>query len=112
MTEERAAIRERISEANDIVDVVGGYIALHPTARIQRPLSLPRRSQSLLNVDPRRQRYRCWSCGEQGDVFAFVQKFEKITFPEALELLARRAGISLEKIQKFPQVPAAPVCLT
>src|SRR5262245_38859522 len=49
------------------------------------------------DVDPRRQRYRCWSCGKYGDVITFVQEHQRITFPEALELLARRAGISLER---------------
>src|SRR5262249_34689421 len=46
---------------------------------------------------PRRQRYRCWSCGKYGDVLSFVQEQERISFLEALDLLARRAGISLEK---------------
>jgi DNA primase len=48
-------------------------------------------------VDPRRQRYRCWSCGKYGDVITFVQEHERVDFREALELLARRAGITLEK---------------
>src|SRR5207248_2250215 len=38
----------------------------------------------------------CWSCGKFGDVIQFVQEFERISFKEALELLARRAGIVLE----------------
>lgn len=94
-------------EANDIVDVVGGYIALRPAGPIHKALCPFHDDHNpSLTVDPRRQRYKCWSCGEGGDVFAFVQKFEKITFPEALEVLARRAGISLEKIQKFSQGPS------
>src|SRR5262249_49839786 len=48
------------------------------------------------DVDPRRQRFRCWSCGKYGDVLTFVQEFEHVSFMEALELLARRAGIVLE----------------
>jgi DNA primase len=107
VTDERAALRERVREANDIVDVVGGYIALRPAGPLHKALCPFHDDHNpSLTVDPRRQRYKCWSCGEGGDVFQFVQKFEKITFPEALEVLARRAGISLEKIQKFSQGPS------
>lgn len=94
-------------EANDIVDVVGERIALRPAGPIHKAVCPFHDDHNpSLTVDSRRQRYKCWSCGEGGDVFAFVQKFEKITFPEALEVLARRAGISLEKIQKSPQGPS------
>ena len=94
-------------EANDIVDVVGERIALAPGRSHHKALCPFHDDHNpSLTVDPRRQRYKCWSCGEGGDVFAFVQEFEKITFPEALEVLARRAGISLEKIQKSPQGPS------
>src|ERR1700676_1802839 len=105
--DERAALRERVREANDIVDVVGERIALRPAGPIHKGLCpFHADKHPSLTVDSRRQRYKCWSCGEGGDVFQFVQKFEKITFPEALEVLARRAGISLEKIQKSPQGPS------
>ncbi len=94
-------------EANDIVDVVGERLALRPAGPIHKALCPFHDDHNpSLTVDARRQRYKCWSCGEGGDVFAFVQKFEKITFPEALEVLARRAGISLEKIQKISQGPS------
>jgi DNA primase len=63
-------------------------------------------SRPSFDVDPRRQRFRCWACGKHGDVFDFVQEHEKVTFPEALEILARRVGISLEKVQKNPQGPS------
>jgi DNA primase len=96
-----------VREANDIVDVVGERIALRPAGPLHKALCPFHDDHNpSLTVDSRRQRYKCWSCGEGGDVFQFVQKFEKITFPEALEVLARRAGISLEKIQKFAQGPS------
>lgn len=107
MTDDRAALKQQIKEANDIVDVVGGYISLRqvgPTFKSLCPFHDDHHPS--FDVDPRRQRYRCWSCGKHGDVFNFVQEFEKVSFPEALELLARRAGISLEKIQKNPQGPS------
>jgi DNA primase len=107
VTDDRAALKQQIKEANDIVDVVGSYLQLRPigpTFKGVCPFHDDHRPS--MDVDPRRQRYRCWACGKHGDVFNFVQDYDKVTFPEALEILARRAGISLEKIQKNPQGPS------
>jgi DNA primase len=89
---------KQVKEANDIVDVVGGYIALRPAGTTFKGLCpFHDDSRPSFDVDPRRQRYRCWSCGKYGDVISFVQEHERISFPEALEVLARRAGITLER---------------
>ncbi len=48
-------------------------------------------------VNPERQAWKCFGCGEGGDVFTFVQKIEKCTFPEAVEQLARRVGITIQR---------------
>ena len=45
-----------------------------------------------LELNPERQSYKCWSCGAGGDVFDFVQNYEHVEFPEALRMLADRAG--------------------
>jgi DNA primase len=88
---------KQVKQANDIVDVVGGYLALRPAGATYKGLCpFHDDSRPSFDVDPRRQRYRCWACGKFGDVISFVQEFEKLPFPEALELLARRAGIELE----------------
>ena len=98
MAEDRVALVKRVKEANDIVDVVGGYLALRPAGPTFKALCpFHDDSRPSFDVDPRRQRYRCWSCGKYGDVISFVQEHERVDFREALELLARRAGISLEK---------------
>ncbi len=88
---------KQVKEANDIVDVVGGYIALRPAGQTFKGLCpFHDDSRPSFDVDPRRQRYRCWSCGKYGDVISFVQEHDRVSFPEALEILARRAGITLE----------------
>ena len=107
MSEDRDALKQQIKEANDIVDVVGERINLRqagPSSKGLCPFHDDKHPS--LDVDPRRQRYRCWACGKHGDVFSFIQEYDKVSFPEAMELLARRAGISLEKIQKSPQGPS------
>jgi DNA primase len=89
---------QQVKEANDIVDVVGSYVALRPAGPTFKGLCpFHQDNRPSFDVDPRRQRFRCWSCGKYGDVFTFVQEMERVDFREALELLARRAGIALEK---------------
>jgi len=107
LNDDRTALRERIREANDIVDVVGTYLTLRqagPTYKALCPFHDDKHPS--LDVDPRRQRFKCWACGKSGDVFNFVQEMDHVTFPEALETLARRAGISLEKNQKISTGPS------
>ena len=52
-----------------------------------------------MNVNPVKQIFKCFSCGAGGDVFKFIQMRENLTFPQAIERLAERAGIKLEKRQ-------------
>jgi DNA primase len=92
------ALIKQIKEANDIVDVVGTHVSLRPAGPTFKGLCpFHEDHHPSFDVDPRRQRYRCWSCGKYGDVITFVQERERVSFNEAVELLARRAGISLEK---------------
>ena len=100
MTEDRV---KQVKEANDIVDVVGGYVSLRSAGATYKGLCpFHDDHRPSFDVDPRRQRYRCWSCGKYGDVISFVQERERVSFLEALELLARRANIEWE-----PQGPGA-----
>jgi DNA primase len=88
---------QQVKQANDIVEVVGSYLALRPQGQTFKGLCPFHDDQRpSFDVDPHRQRYRCWSCGKVGDVISFVQEHEHIGFAEALELLARRAGIFWE----------------
>jgi DNA primase len=94
---------KQVKEANDIVDVVGAYVALRPAGPTYKALCpFHDDHRPSFDVDPRRQRYRCWSCGKFGDVITFVQEHEHVGFREALEILARRAGITLEKSSDAP----------
>jgi DNA primase len=90
-------LTKAIKAACDIVAVVGSYLTLKPSGATFKglcPFHDDRRPS--LDVDPRRQRYRCWACGAHGDVFQFVMAMEKVDFREARALLAQRAGIPLD----------------
>ena len=104
MATDREALTRQIKEASDIVDVVGGYVTLHPAGgKFKGLCPFHDDHRPSFVVDPKWQNYRCWACGKFGDVFTFMQEKERVDFREARELLARRAGISLEKIDDSPQ---------
>jgi DNA primase len=95
---------KRVKEANDIVEVVGGFVALRPAGPTYKGLCpFHDDHRPSFDVDPRRQRYRCWACGKFGDVITFIQEHDRVGFIEALELLERRAGIVPEKTADSPQ---------
>jgi len=103
-----AALTKQVKAASDIVAVVGGYVpSLRPAGAVYKGLCPFHDDKNpSFTVDPKWQNYRCWACNKFGDVIRFVQEFERISFPEARELLARRAGISLENLSRIPQGPS------
>ena len=87
-----------VKQANDIVEVIGEYVPLRKHGRVYKGLCPFHDDHNpSFDVDPARQRYRCWACGKFGDVISFVQERERVDFREALELLARRANIELKR---------------
>jgi len=89
-------IKERVRQAIDIVELVGGYIPLRREGRNYKGLCpWHDDSRPSLHVNSERQSFKCWVCDIGGDIFSFFMKMEKVEFPEALRMLAERAGISL-----------------
>ncbi|MGL4419087.1 MAG: DNA primase [Gemmataceae bacterium] len=89
--------KKQVKTASDIVDVIAGYVPVTPAGKIFKCLCpFHNDSRPSLQVDRHYQNYHCWACGEKGDVFDFVEKYEKVNFKEALAILAKRAGIPLD----------------
>ncbi len=100
MPSDPVELTKQIKAASDIVAVVGGYLALKPAGPTFKALCpFHGDSRPSLDIDPRRQRYRCWACGKHGDVISFVQEMEKVGFKEARLILANKAGIKLDENQ-------------
>ena len=59
-------------------------------------MPLPCRENPVIHVSPSKQIFKCFGCGKGGSVFNFVMAKESVTFPEAVRLLAERAGIELK----------------
>ena len=97
-------LKKQVKQANDIVDVVASYVPVTPNGKLYKCLCpFHNDTRPSLQIDKHFQNFRCWSCDARGDVFDFVMKFEKVTFPEALRILAGRAGIKLESDTVSPE---------
>ncbi len=89
--------RERVRNANDIVDVIGSYLPLKRAgANFVALCPFHKEKSPSFNVNPHRQIFHCFGCHKGGDVFSFVMEYDSVDFPEALRRLADRAKIPLE----------------
>jgi DNA primase len=87
-------IIDRILDANDIVEVISGYIPLKRTGRNFKALCpFHHEKTPSFIVSPDRQIYHCFGCGVGGNVVNFLMRYERIEFPEAVEILAKKVGI-------------------
>lgn len=89
-------IIEQVRNANDIVDVVGHYVSLKGAGNSYKGLC-PFHGEKTpsFHVNRSMQIFKCFGCGEAGNVFSFVMKSENISFPEAVQMMAERANITL-----------------
>lgn len=85
---------DEIKAKNNIVDVIGSYINLNDKYKALCPFH-DDHSPSF-SVHPDKQIYKCFSCGESGNVITFVEKYNGVSFEEALKILADRVGIKLD----------------
>ncbi len=103
------AVVNQVQQANDIVDVVAEHVSLKKKGREMVGLCpFHQDHRPSMNVSPSKQIFKCFACGAGGDVFKFVQMREGLTFPQAIERLADRAGIKLTPIKRTSTQPKSP----
>ena len=92
--------KETLKQQADIVRIVGDYVKLKKAGAQNFSGLCPFHAEKTpsFSVHATRQFYHCFGCGESGDVFAFIQKVENITFPEAVRLLAQKLGVPMPKV--------------
>jgi DNA primase len=92
--------KETLKQQADIVRIVGDYVKLKKAGAQNFSGLCPFHAEKTpsFSVHATRQFYHCFGCGESGDVFAFVQKVENITFPEAVRLIAQKLGVPMPKV--------------
>lgn len=85
---------EQVRAANDIVDVISGYVRLQKKGNNYFGLCpFHNEKNPSFSVNRDKQMYYCFGCGAGGNVFTFLMEYERYTFAEAFNVLAQRAGI-------------------
>lgn len=95
-------VRE-VAERISIVEVVSDYVPLRRAGGNFLGLCPFHAEKSpSFNVNPAREIFHCFGCGAGGNAFSFIMKIEGVNFPEAVKLLARKAGVEIEERQLTP----------
>ena len=90
---------EQVKSKIDVVDFVGRYVALKKAGANHKglcPFHSEKSSSFMVSAD--KQIWHCFGCGRGGDVIKFVMEKEGMSFPEALQVLADEAGVTLSKV--------------
>ena len=95
---------EQVRERTDIVNLVGQYLTLKKAGHDSVTGLCPFHTEKTgsFSVSPAKQVFYCFGCGEHGDAIGFLMKVESLSFPEAVERLARDAGIQLRYESESP----------
>ena len=92
---------ERVRQATNLVELIEGVTTVKKAGRsLMAVCPFHQEKSASMSIDAGRGLYNCFGCGKGGDVFSFLQESQGLTFGEALEVLATRAGIVLERDPK------------
>ncbi|MGH2955159.1 MAG: DNA primase [Solirubrobacterales bacterium] len=100
--------RERVRDAADIVEIISAYTDLRRSGtRFTGLCPFHDERTPSFSVDAQEKLYHCFGCGVGGDVFKFVQEKEGLGFGEAVEALADRYGVEIEREREDPRAEEA-----
>ncbi len=92
---------EAVRASSDIVQVVSDYVPLKRAGRRLKGLCpFHQEKTPSFSVDPENQLFYCFGCQTGGDIFKFVQIYDKLDFGETVEVLASRFGVPLPAVQR------------
>ena len=83
----------------DIVRIVQDYVSLKKTgANWTAPCPFHKETKPSFSVNPAKEMFFCFGCHKGGSVFTFVMEIERVTFPEAIKIIAEKSGLPLPKM--------------
>jgi len=100
---------QQVLQATDIVSLIERYVALKKRGREfvgLCPFHDDKRPS--MYVSPTKQIFKCFACGAGGDAIGFVMKYEKLSFMEAVRMLAEQAGMAMPQLDHQNFAPAQP----
>lgn len=104
MPRDLVELKNQVKAASDILDVISGYLPVQTVGKAHKCICpFHQDTRPSMQIDRKWQNFHCWACGAKGDVFTFVEKYDKVGFVEAMQILARRAGIPTEDATASPQ---------
>ena len=93
-----------IKDRLNIADIIGGYIQVKKAGvNFKAACPFHHEKTASLMISPQKQIWHCFGCGEGGDVFGFVKRYENVEFRDAIKILAQKAGVQLPDYR--PQDP-------
>jgi len=106
----REALVEEIRSRADLVEICGEHMSLKRVGKSYRgPCPLHGGDDPNFSIDPSRGIFKCFVCGEGGDVFGFVMKLLGHEFPEAVRYLGERVGVRVPDREEEVEDPHAPI---
>lgn len=93
---------EEIRDKCDLVEIISAHVALKKSGGKTFKGLCPFHNEKTpsFTVNPERQVWKCFGCGEGGSIFDFIMKVDNLTFPQAVEQLAKKAGVTIERSEQ------------
>ena len=90
---------EDLKHQADIVRIIQDYVSLKKTgASWKAPCPFHKETKPSFNVSPAKEMFYCFGCGKGGDVFTFIMEIERVSYPEAIKIVAEKTGVPLPKM--------------
>ncbi len=95
---------DKLKDRCTVYDIISPYVTLERRGRnYWGCCPFHNDKKPSFSLDPERGTYRCWSCGQSGDIFSFLQEYKHLSFTEAVNYVAEKAGLEVPQYDDTPE---------